>query len=892
MTPLIGRLAFGVLSATLGLACPAYASSASIPEGTPSSSPQRLIVCGETVFFTADDGLHGRELWSCQLDGQCAMVADLDPGPKGSEPTSLTVAGDFLYFFARVPETDNRAWMFDNRTREVRPALEWPPDTAPGPVETFVGSRDHLYLFTAAVGGRKTLWVTEPGNVRVTEIAALGSSPDLGSVNIVLNDGSLLFREGGTLRLVVSAPGKAHFMHADGLSGFAHTLHAIPPGNRAIAVCHKEDSGAEPWITDGTVQGTYMLKDIAPGESSSGVDQITVHQGHLYFCADDGKTGAELWKSDGTSEGTSLVRDIAPGPGSSMPHYLMSTAEAVYFVADDGLHGEELWGTDGTHEGTRLVSDLTPGMAGSGPWSLRAYQGRLVFCANSAEFGEEVFVTDGIDTHVLRDIVVGPESSGPGETAVVGDTLFFTCDDGVHGEELWLSDGTSEGTRMARDIAVPRFTPSLSPHDLAPLGEVVLFAARDVEHGDELWLSDGTEPGTRLLADLATGEESSSPSMLTPLSSCVVFSAETNATGRELWVTDGTLEGTRLLLDIRPGPLGADPRRLRNVNGVLYCLADDGVRQGWIWRSDGTPGGTAPLPRPTEPFRDVTDCMPFELFGDSYVYIEQLGGNVSLWRIDTEALTAVDISRERTSETRSILAAATEDRMQGADIPGAKELLVPIVRPWTPLPVRGAVASSGDLTFFPFRSDEHGTELWKTDGTLEGTTLVCDVYPGPASSGPTMLTFVGGVLYFTADHTREGRILWRSEGEARDTREVRPQSVGFQWPPLCPHEMVPFLGDLVVSAVQPSRAQQGGPGIGLIRPLGGSVEYVPVLCTQEGKTDLPHDLQPVGRQLFFAFDDGIHGDDLWVMSGDLGQARLVKDIPGQDDQTSVREPRD
>ena len=44
----------------------------------------------------------------------------------------------------------------------------------------------------------------------------------------------------------------------------------------------------------------------------------------------------------------------------------------------------------------------------------------------------------------------------------------------------------------------------------------------------------------------------------------------------------------------------------------------------------------------------------------------------------------------------------------------------------------------------------HGVELWSTDGTFAGTTLVRDIYAGTFSSSPSNLTVFNGKLYFTA----------------------------------------------------------------------------------------------------------------------------------------------
>src|SRR5262249_16857611 len=58
----------------------------------------------------------------------------------------------------------------------------------------------------------------------------------------------------------------------------------------------------------------------------------------------------------------------------------------------------------------------------------------------------------------------------------------------------------------------------------------------------------------------------------------------------------------------------------------------------------------------------------------------------------------------------------------------------------------------------------HGWELWKTDGTADGTALVTDIRPGELSSNPTNLIEFNGLLYFTADDGIYGRELWVAGG--------------------------------------------------------------------------------------------------------------------------------
>src|SRR5690606_254909 len=68
---------------------------------------------------------------------------------------------------------------------------------------------------------------------------------------------------------------------------------------------YQSQSGREPWISDGTQQGTYMLADANPGAGDSGTNEnlgVTL-RGKCYFSWVTPNEGAELWVTDGTPEG-------------------------------------------------------------------------------------------------------------------------------------------------------------------------------------------------------------------------------------------------------------------------------------------------------------------------------------------------------------------------------------------------------------------------------------------------------------------------------------------------------------------------------------------------------------------------------------------------------------
>ncbi|WP_163867321.1 ELWxxDGT repeat protein [Myxococcus eversor] len=537
-------------------------------------------------------------------------------------------------------------------------------------------------------------------------------------------------------------------------------------------------TGMELWLSDGTAAGTRRVADLNPGPLSSNATMVGQLGDALVFTAIRGSdfllyrmdalfqvtrlssepvTGppallnqrvlfaqssainSEPWVSDGTVAGTQRLKDIHP-TGSSSPIGFTVVGSRAIFFANNGTAGAEPWSTDGTPAGTSLLKDIQPGASGSMPFlaqsRIASVGSTVFFAANDGVHGEELWKTDGTSTGTVLVSDAVPGATGSAPTAFTGTPgrLFYTASQSTTGGEPWTSDGTSAGTFMLKDI-LPGANRSVSGR-YVPFGAGALFFADDGIHGREPWFSNGQPSGTQLVSDLYPGSRGSADLQLLSVAGARAYFACTTPLGvNDLCDTDGTSAGTRRLSLPGPGTAPSAPTWLvATPQGRAFFAASDGLTGRELYVTDGTPTGTQRL---TDLSPGIADGVTGQIyvFGQNVVFAGRTPEHGSeLWFSDG--------TPRGTRMIRDIHPTAGVGALDGI--------------------VRTYATVHGNHFYFIASDGVTGNELWRTDGTENGTERLTDVLPGPAHSAvpdPAPISF-GASLIFTAQDAQFVRSLY------------------------------------------------------------------------------------------------------------------------------------
>ncbi|WP_221392199.1 ELWxxDGT repeat protein [Dyadobacter sp. NIV53] len=585
------------------------------------------VVVGATLYFSAQDGTTGTELWKSNgTTAGTVLVKDINPGTNAfSMPHNLINVNGTLFFAAlsgMAGDTSGyRLWKSNGTTAGTEMIIPsaWNVNEviAVGNQVAFSG-RDPL--------DASKIWVTDGTNAGTKVLADFFG-------NLLINvGGTLFFRQfEPTIRRVfksnLTPEGTVPVSPWSGPGSEPHDIFDLD--GTGYFAANDGTNTRELWKTDKSTGGTVLIKDFLIGTFSLYPEQFTNVNGTLYFVSNDGmiwksngtpegtvlvknmvqmhpyhkttgliglgntlfffvyNAGAEkleLWKSDGTSAGTVHIKTFSK---TNLPDCIKSVVlnGLLYFLAWDGINSYELWKSNGTAAGTSLVKDISE--RGGAIGSPLILNNNIYYILGSPdENSTQLLVkSDGTakGTNVIKTRYPDDEFIYTSDLFTAGNLVYFDVFSSSQEKELlWRTDGTEAGTFRLADFDFVGNLPNI--RHKTNVGGKLFFVPYDDETGEQLWVSDGTPSGTHMVKRIGSGMDKITISHSAAVGNVFYFTPNHPATGTELWRSDGTSEGTYLVYDLTSGRSGTRFFDLANVGGTLLISADAGKIGAELYR--------------------------------------------------------------------------------------------------------------------------------------------------------------------------------------------------------------------------------------------------------------------------------------------------------------------
>ena len=351
-------------------------------ESSVSTSP--IITINNKAFFFANDNEHGKELW--QSDGTATgtkLFKDILPGPDSSNPIAMTLVGENIFLITEA--SPHGLIKIDSTTGESivlvtsnEGAVDTIGHSEPSPFANLTNIDGTLFfsLYSSEQNGYQP-WESDgtiEGTKQVSSISF--NSPikhwSIQNNNVIFGEGNKLWFSTRSNLAAIKINGEFNYLDSqlvkmnnatyfisDSQTQSAATLRKydgseislvklMEPnayfasklinvnGSLFFTLRHFENKTTSLWKSDGTADGTVLLKKIPNNHPDGFFKSLTHLNSTIFFTSSN-----ELWKSDGTADGTVLVQSFPIGdPNLPRNPYLFEANDAIFLSLSDSGSNE------------------------------------------------------------------------------------------------------------------------------------------------------------------------------------------------------------------------------------------------------------------------------------------------------------------------------------------------------------------------------------------------------------------------------------------------------------------------------------------------------------------------------------------------------------------------
>ena len=382
------------------------------PSSYPASNEYVMVAIGSTLYFAADDGSNGVELWKSDgTSSGTSLVKNINSGSSDSYPKRLTKLGSTLIFFATDSSNGAELWKSDGTASGTSMIKDIVSGSGSSQIYT---KHNHVKVigttmyFTAGQWQDTDLWKTDgtsSGTMKVKDFISFAEYSDFVSIGSTLYFSATA--DSGAWGLWKSTGSSSGTTEITISSQFEDPGNLVIMNSKVYFSAYTSNSGRELYVSDGTSSGTSMLGDFMSGSDSSiySYQSRIISTGSLViFVGLDGTSSnsRSLWVSDGTSSGTGIINSLYTQGDPELNTDFLLHGSQVYFVAKN-VYGEKLlWTSNGTTNGTMLVGEHRDFLDVDSMYMMTDSNGNdiLLFTAESLNHGRELYFDNFIHSDI------------------------------------------------------------------------------------------------------------------------------------------------------------------------------------------------------------------------------------------------------------------------------------------------------------------------------------------------------------------------------------------------------------------------------------------------------------------------------------------------------------